>query len=269
MSWLRQTLGLPGKPLIAERKRARTATPHPHPLFLFGNQKAGGSAIAGLMGAATGMRVSIDLPGATAPYIAPLLQGRTPLSRFIADNAYSFSAPIIKEGNLTFIAEELMAHFHVERAIFILRNPADNIRSILDRLKLRGDLARLDVSRTRANATWQDILSGADVGLGPDHYVANLARRWQLMAEIQERDPARFVRIRYEDFCADKLGEIQRLAAAFDLPAPHDISALLDRNFQRRGHAGTDLRAFFGPDNLNRITDICGESAARLGYTIG
>jgi hypothetical protein len=89
------------------------------------------------------------------------------------------------------------------------------------------------------------------------------------MTDIYERDAARFVAIRYEDFRRNKTAEIQRLADAFDLPAPHDISASLDRNFQRRGNAGVDPREFFGPDNLARINGICGESAARLGYEIG
>ncbi len=266
MSWLRDVLGLPSRALLAERWRARRATPHPHPLFLFGNQKAGGTAIAGLLAAATGLRASLDLEGTTAPHFTRLMRGQTGLDDFIADNAFSFSAPIIKDGNLTFVADALMARFKVDRAIFILRDPFDNIRSILDRLRLPGDLAELDVARLRANATWRTIVSGEDLDLPPDHYVATLARRWLRATQIYERGGARFIRIRYEDFRADKTGEIARLAHAFALPTPHDITAALDRDFQRRGNARTDPHIFFGERNFGRIAEICGAAAARQGY---
>jgi hypothetical protein len=266
MSWLGDILGLPSKALLAERRRARHATPHPHPLFLFGNQKAGGTAIAGLLAAATGLRASLDLPGTTAPHFARLMHGETSLDDFIVKNAWSFSAPIIKDGNLTFVAEELMARFNVERAIFILRDPFDNIRSILERLKLAGDLSALDIAKMRANPTWRTIVSGADLSLPPDHYVANLARRWLRATEIYERGAAHFHRVRYEDFRKDRKGEIEALARAFGLAVVHDISSELDRDFQRRGNPRTDPRIFFGA-NYDRIASICAEAARQQGYT--
>lgn len=266
MSWLRDILGLPSSRLIGERLRARTATPHDAPLFLFGNQKAGGTAIAGLLSAATGLRASLDLEGTTAPRFAKLMRGETTLEGFVAKNAWSFSAPIIKDGNLTFVAAPLMAHFGVGRAIFILRNPYDNIRSILNRLRLPGNLVRVDAASVRANATWRGILSGEDLGFEPGHYVATLARRWQLAAEICEAGGEAFVRIRYEDFLGHKKAEITRLARAFELQTPNDIAALLEHDFQRRGDPAAAPREFFGAENARRIADICGESAARFGY---
>lgn len=266
MSWLREALALPGKRLIGERLRALAATPHPHPLFVFGNQKAGTTAIAGLLAAATGLRATLDFAGTTAPRFAKLRHGETAIEDFIRRNAWAFSAPIVKDGNLTFVAERSMAHFGVERAIFVLRDPFDNIRSILNRLKLAGDLAGLDVKRMRANATWRAILSGEDIGFPPDHYVATLARRWLMAAEICERGGDAFVRVRYEDFLTDKTGTIHTLARAFDLPAVNDIAALLDRDFQRRGNPAADPRKFFGNENFSRIENICGDAAARLGY---
>lgn len=265
MSWLGRVLGLPKTALIAERWRARTAVPHPHPLFVFGNQKAGGTAIAGLLTAATGLRASLDLEGATAPYFTRLMRGETSLDHFIRQNAWSFSAPIIKEGNLTFLAEELMTRFAVDRAIFILRDPFDNIRSILDRLKLPGDLETLDTKGLRVNATWRTILSGEDLGFTPDHYVTTLARRWLRACDIYENGADHFVRSRYEDFRAGKTREIERLARAFSLPVMHDISGDLDRAFQRRGDPHRNLRDFFGA-NYARIADICGAAAERQGY---
>lgn len=266
MSRLREALGLPGKRLIGERWRALLATPHPHPLFVFGNQKAGTTVIAGLLAAATGLRATLDFAGTTAPRFAKLMRGETAIEDFIRRNAWAFSAPIVKDGNLTFVAERLIVHFGVKRAIFVSRDPYDNIRSILNRLKLAGDLAGLGVKRMRLNATWRAILSGDDIGLPPDHYVATLARRWLMAAEICERGGDAFVRVRYEDFLNDKTGTIHALARAFDLPISHGIAALLDRDFQRRGNPAADPREFFGPENFARIGEICGAVAARFGY---
>ncbi|MBU6442451.1 MAG: hypothetical protein KGR48_00955 [Alphaproteobacteria bacterium] len=251
---------------MRERLRSLRARPHPAPLFVFGNQKSGTSAITGLLAAATGRAATIDLSGATEPHLGRLLHGETTLDDFIRRNAFSFSRPIVKEGNLTFMAKPLMDHFGVSRAIFILRNPYDNIRSILNRLRLPGDLAELDARRLCLNRTWRAILSGTDLGFEPDHYVATLARRWQRAAEIYEQMETRFVPVRYHDFMADKTGTIRRLAQECALPVRHDITPLLGHRFQRRGDAGTDLRRFFGSDNLARIAGTCGDTAERLGF---
>ena len=266
MSWLRDILGLPSGQLLRERLYALGARPHPCPIFPFGNQKAGGTAIAGLLSAATGLRATLDLAGTTAPHFGRLIRNPESLDRFVLANAWAFSAPIVKDGNLTFVAEPLMDHFGVERAIFILRNPFDNIRSILNRLKIPGNLNALDPKTIRANATWRAILSGEDLGLPPDQYIATLARRWLRAIQVYERSETRFVRIRYEDFRNNKTVEIRKLAHAFNLQTPNDISHLLDHEFQRHGHPDIDLRDFFGAENMARIEEICGDAAARQGY---
>ncbi len=60
MSHLRENLGLPGKKLIGERLRALAARPNKRPVFVFGNQKSGTTAIAALLAAATGRRATLD-----------------------------------------------------------------------------------------------------------------------------------------------------------------------------------------------------------------
>lgn len=266
MNGIAEKLTLPSKAIVMERLRARFSEPHPSPLILFGNQKAGGTAIAGLLSAATGLRATLDLSGTKAPYFAQLMQGKVSLKTFIRRNAFSFSAPIIKDGSLTFIGEALMEHFALKRAGFIVRDPFDNIRSILDRLKLPGHLHKLDVSTLRINSTWKSILSGEDIGLPRSHYVEILARRWLAATEFYERERQRLTLVRYDRFCADKRGTILWLARTFDLRANYDVTALLDHPFQRRGTPTRDWDGFFGPDNLDRITQICGPAAARLGY---
>lgn len=265
MSLLGERLGLPSNRLIGERFRALFAQVNPNPLFVFGNQKSGTTAIASLLGAAAGKRIALDFAGAAEPHIGRLLRGETRVGDFVRRNAWSFSADIVKEPSLTFVAPALMDHFGARRAVFILREPADNIRSILDRLGLAGDLAEIDPDRIKANRTWRSALAGRDLGLPRDHYVATLARRWLRAAQIYRSERGRFVPIRYEDFKADRTGAIARLADALDLRATHDISARAQVPFQRPG-VQRDPRAFFGAENLARIQAICGSMAHELDY---
>ncbi len=266
MTGTTEKLKLPSKAILLERLRARFSQPHPAPVLLFGNQKSGGTAIAGLLAAATGLRATLDLSGTKAPYFSQLMQGKVSLRTFIRHNAFSFSAPIIKDGSLTFVGAPLMEHFGLKRAGFIIRDPFDNIRSILDRLKLPGHLQNLDVSTVKINRTWKSILAGEDIGLPNSHYVENLARRWLAATEFYERERQRLTLVRYDRFCADKPGTILWLARTFNLSARHDVTALLDHPFQRRGKPTRDWEGFFGQENMERISQICGPAATRLGY---
>ncbi len=257
---------LPSKAIFLERLRARFSQPCPTPLILFGNQKSGGTAIAGLLAAATGLRATLDLTGTKAPYFSQLMKGKVSLPTFIRRNAFSFSAPIIKDGSLTFVGAPLMDHFELKRAVFIIRDPLDNIRSILDRLELPGHLPSLDIGTLKINRTWKSILSGEDIGLPKGHYIETLARRWLAATEFYERERHRLTLVRYDRFCADKRGTILWLAHTFNLSACHDVTRLLDHPFQRRGTPTGDWEGFFGRDNMERISQICGPVALRLGY---
>src|SRR5205085_6773705 len=103
-------------------------------------QKSGTSAIAALLGAATGLRAEIAVPGAWEPCLIPLLRHEVPISKFLRRNALAFSAPIVKEPCLTFIAPRLLDYFPAAQAVFIVREPFQNIRSMLDRLGIAGNL---------------------------------------------------------------------------------------------------------------------------------
>jgi hypothetical protein len=251
-----------------ERLRAVFSRPHDAPLFVFGQQKAGTSAIAGLLCAATGEPLVRDFRGAREPHLGRLLRGELPVARFVSRNAWAFSMPIVKEPSLTFVAPALLDHFPKARAVFITRDPWANIRSILGRQRLSGD-ADLPVrgNGARPNKTWQSILSGRDLGLAPDHFIGILARRWVRAADICEQLGDRVVAVRYEDFNRDKANTINRLVAGVGMTPRNDISALLDHPFQRSGQSKESIAEFFGA-NLSRINDICADRAARLGYAV-
>jgi hypothetical protein len=234
-------------------------------LFVFGNQKSGTSAIAGLLAAATGKRLAADFPGARHPFIGPLLRGETPITAFVRRNRGFFSAPIVKEPSLTFVAPALLTFFPEARCIFVLRNPWQNIRSILNRLDLRGDTLQPEHRSKTINPTWSDILLGADLGLPPDHFVSILAIRWLRAAEIGQSLGERAALVRYENFTEAKRETIAHLAAGAEFPVIADVASQVDHPFQPRG-TDESPHSFFGP-NLARIEAICGAQARALGYT--
>ena len=252
--------------LLAERFRARFSRPHAAPVFVFGNQKSGTSAIAGLLSAATGEPLIRDFAGAREPYLGRLMRGETSVCDFVKTNAWAFSASIVKEPGLTFVAPQLLDHFPNSRAVFIIRNPWANIKSILGRLDLRGDAdVPVRAGGKRLNRTWQSIFDGRDLGLAPGHYIDILAERWARAVRICEGLGNRVVAIRYEDFNRNKMPTIESAIGKLNLTARHDISGIVDRSFQRSGTPAGSMAEFFGP-NLARITAICGREAARLGY---
>lgn len=254
------------KTLAYERIRALFYRPHQAPTFVFGNQKSGTTAIAGLLAAATDETLIADFLGAREPYLGPLLRGETPVADFVAKNGWAFSAPLMKEPSLSFVAPGLLKHFPQSRAVFIVRDPWANIRSILGRLTMRGDRdIPLREDGKRLNPTWQSILAGRDLGLPPGHYIDVLAKRWVRAAQIRESLGDRVIALRYEDFNRSKTQTVDHLIDALGLTARNDISNILNFPFQRSGQSGQSVAEFFGP-NLERIDTICGETAARFGY---
>ncbi len=253
--------------LAEERIAATVARPHDCPIFIFGNQKSGTSAISALLARATGTRLQLDFRGAREPYLTPLLNGQIDLDGYIRRNAYAFSAPMIKEPGLTFIANRLAERYPNSPCVFIVRNPFDNIRSILNRLKLRGDLRPDEVNlRALPNSTWRAVVSGGDLNLSGS-YVEIQARRWNRAVDEYRKASGRFVLVRYEDFNIAKQDVIADLAERLGLTVRHSIVDVMDRAFQPRGYASVDLLSFFGPTNTARIADICADGLNLFGYT--
>lgn len=223
--------------------------------------------VAALLGAANGLRAQIDLRGAREPFLTPLLRHEISIADFVKQNAVGFSAPIVKEPGLTFIAPQLLDHFPEGRAIFIVRDPFQNIRSILNRLDLPGNLEHFVPSLDNLpNQTWLSILSGSDLALPPMHYIETLAQRWTKAVDIYLREPERYILVRYEDFKKERKRYIEMLSADLGLAADKSFEHLLDYQFQRAGQPATPLHDFFGTKNLNRISKCCECTMSKIGY---
>jgi sulfotransferase family protein len=249
--------------------RARTARVNPAPLFILGNQKSGTSAIAALLARATGKSVTIDIFFRYREHLQErLLRQEMGFGDFIRWTRVCFSTEIVKEPSLTFFYGDLKSFFPQSRFIFVLRDPRDNIRSILNRLRIPGDLPELDAHHQEAlrdKPGWALLMDGTLVGCGGGTYIERLAKRWQRAADVYGRGDG-MVLVRYEDFMRDKAGAIRRLARAVSLEPTHDLGRYVDVPYQPRGQREVSWRDFFGPDNLRRIESICGDRMISLGY---
>lgn len=251
----------------------KTASINFLPIIILGHQKSGTSAIAALLSEATDKSVTIDIvprKNGIAPYLREdLFKTDFLLSNFIQKNAYYFSTDIIKEPDLTFHYEGLLNYFPKAKFIYVIRDPRHTIRSILNRLKIPGNLQVLDDTYKqdlRHLKLWELMIEGNFPHVSGKNYIEKLAHRWNLAAEVYLQYKNNMQMVRYEDFAKDKIGVINRLARQVELEPIHDISNKLNVQYQPRGNHKVSLIEFFGVENLNQIESICGDKMGYFGY---
>lgn len=242
------------------------------PIFILGNQKSGTSAIASLLGAATGLSVSIDL---TKEWIYKrkgyilTKEGKWSFPQFIESNKLDFSRAIIKEANLTLFYDELNSYFPKAKFVFIVRDPRINIRSILNRIGIPGNIESLEnwQQKPYIPVGWEKVINGAWLGLNGDNYISMLAQRWNFMADIYIQNRNNCLLMRYEDFLQNKTDEIRKIAKKLCLNPQYDISNKLNIQYQPKGNHDIKLQSFFGDKNLGRIESTCRQNMKFFGYT--
>ncbi|MGA1708216.1 MAG: sulfotransferase [Phycisphaerales bacterium] len=255
---------------LRESLRAMRSTPHPDPIFVLGTQKSGTSAIAGLLGIATRLPATIDLRRDLAAPLAPsVARGERSFGQFVRHHAEGLANPIVKDPNLTFLLPHLLERWPKARIVFVRRDPAQTVRSVLDRLGIRGDLDSLEPEALESVPPgWASVLDsrwcerwapGGEPERPPLHYVEELARRCLLADRVCKHAlatrPDRTIEVRYESFREEKASSIESLAARLALPIVdrEALVAAVDRPFQPAGRAAAMTpEAFFGT-NLARL----------------
>jgi hypothetical protein len=239
------------------------------PIIVLGHQKSGTSAVAGLLAELTGRSVAIDFVNEDRwPIYQRVTTGEVSFERFVRRNRLDFSRDIVKEPNLTFLYPQLRERFPDARFLMVVRDPRTNAKSVLNRLDLPGDVSDLSQERLAAlRRGWSLVFDPGWLRLTPGTYVELLSRRWNLCADVFLENQPSFHLVRYEDFLADKLGTLERLASQLELSCPGDIRSRLDEPFQPAGDRRVPVGMFFGAENLARIEDICEARMRRLGYS--
>lgn len=250
--------------------QTRAAQINPQPILVLGNQKSGTSAIAALLAEMTDLSVTIDLKKEIPnPTYDKIIKGELTFSEFVQLHKLDFSRDIVKEPNLTLLDRELAEYFPNSEFVFVIRDPRDNIRSILNRLQLPGNLTKLEPKQwENMSQGWKLIADNRWLGLGGENYIEMLAYRWNFTSDVFLKNQEKMKLIRYEDFLQDKIGEIARLAETLKLKPSKDISDKVDIQFQGRGNRGVKWSEFFGKNNLSRIDEICSEQMRLLNYNL-
>lgn len=244
---------------------------NPEAIFICGNYKTGSSAIASLLAIATRQKKIVDLfwrtPGTTK---RKLLAKELSLNWYIQRYRYLFSKKIIKEPDLIFYMDELVSLFPHGQFVFLLRDPRDNIRSILSFLKLPGNLRDLTYQQIQntPGSIWKIALEGTLFGTRGDNYIATQAMRWNRILDIYEQYRDKMILLKYETFRQDKIGTIHWLAEQLGLPIRGDIAPFLNRQYQPKGEYPTSWLDFYGPENLAQIESTCKNKMETYDYPL-
>jgi hypothetical protein len=150
----------------------------------------------------------------------------------------------------------------------IIRNPFDNIRSILDRLDVDGTKRNLSKEdKKKFFHSWNLLLSNNWIQGNKTQYIEVLSERWNIICNSYLENQENIILIKYEDFLSNKKEVIYNLSKKLKLKEISDISHLLDKQFQPRGkQRKINVEEFFGTNNYNKIKYLCKENMKKLGY---
>jgi hypothetical protein len=234
-------------------------------VFIFGNQKSGTTAIAAILVAMTGLTATLDIHTWTVVEQDKLHLKTMTFEEFVQKHLWEFSADIIKEPGLTFLYDDVKRLFPFAQKVFIVRDPRDNIRSILNRVNRPG---HTDTVRNfhEIPEAWQRILDNRWMGLDHEHFIDSLSARWNRSVDVFLDHQAEIFLLRYEDFVLNKAESIESLANLLEIQQVKDISGIVNVQYQPKGNRDVSWVDFFGKENLMRIERICGERMARFQY---
>lgn len=249
----------------------KTARVNPCPVIIMGNQKSGTSAIASLLAKATNRSVQIDMFHLITDEVKERLYNRQiTFKEFVERYRLYFSSSVIKECSFTFFYDDIQKSFPESPFIFILRDPRDNIRSILNRLNIPGHFSNIGncptIKKDNIPKGWVNLLEGKWPLVSGENYIEKLAYRWKLASNIYQNNKSNFILVRYEDFVENKIETIFRLAQKIGLEPNEDITEFINVQYQSKGNHTISWSEFFGENNLRRIEKICSPNMEEFGY---
>lgn len=241
-------------------------------IVVTGMPKSGTTAIASLLAEATGSSLCSDpffqLDGKGVIFRDDIFSGNISLLDLWEEHFKIFSGKVVKDPNFPLLMDDLVKAMPKAKFVSIVRDPRDNIRSILNRLNLPAGPKLAALNGLDIGATWLNILNGLSPKLAGENYLEVLAWRWRLSAEglIKHRDLC--VEIRYEDFLKNKESEILKACDSLGYKKRNSISHLLDVQFQSKGDSSASWEEFFTTEYLTQINKIVEPCLKEFGYDI-
>lgn len=245
----------------------RFATINESPIIVIGNQKAGTSAIAHLLADFGGLSKTIDIPPLWGPEVFKIMRGQIDFARIVRRHRFYFSTKLIKEPNMTFFTNQVIKTFPKAKYLFIIRDPRDNIRSMLNRMNIPGHLSELPFSVISSDMRKMMLDASTWGGDETENYIGALAHKWNNAFDNYLLYQDRIILVKYEDFLVDKYSVIEKLAKQLGISKKIDITDKLDVQYQPHGNRSVSLENFFGMENLMRIERICGSRMKEFGYS--
>jgi hypothetical protein len=234
-------------------------------VLVLGNQRSGTTAIAAILAAYGDLRLTSDIQSMTSAELKKLASGEIPVETFIKRHSFEFSKEMMKECWLVLFYDKLRIILECRKNVFIMRDPRDNIRSILNRVGIAGNLSKFD-RIGEIPGLWKKVVDNRWLGIETDNYINSLAFRWNKAAKMYLTHKLDFVLIKYEDFIQDKVSYIEKIAKELGVEKKAEIRDMVGIQFQKKGHPDISWEAFFGKENLRRIETICIENIETLGY---
>ncbi len=225
-----------------------TSTLQKDPVLIFGFPKSGTSAITALLAHRTNKSVTLDTKYLWEPYLSKIKKDEIDLRSHLKKFSYPFSKDIIKEPNMVFMVEQLLDIYSNPKIVVIKRDKLNNIRSILNRLEIPGDLRENPIP-SQINKNWRGLLLNDG-----KHYIDVLNQYYQEAEKnLSMLKPLKPVKISYENFNRNKEKEIDRIAKELNLKTLNNINHLLNKEFQPKGNNKVSVEDFFG-ENIKKLT---------------
>ncbi len=238
-------------------------------IIILGNQKSGTTAIAKLLAINTGESVLLDSPLLWEPNFSKIRSGKIQLKDLIIRNKYYFARSIIKEPNLTFFYDELKSIYSSSvKFIYIVRDPRDHIRSLLNRINVPGNLSEISAYEENFTIHEKNLFDKNLIAYSSDHYIVQLAERWVTAVDIFLNSKKDFHLVKYENFIRDKVYFINQLSKKMGYQPKNDISAYADIQYQPKGNQNISWDDFFGTKNLKKIETTCEVHMKKIGYKV-
>jgi hypothetical protein len=247
-------------------------------VVVLGHQKSGTTVIGALLGRVSGFGVSNDplfmIDQGTGQIAELLLHEPERINRYCRRRRDLFSQKIIKDPDFIFIYPSLKECYKNASFLFVVRDPRDMIRSICNRLGLKGTFKKPIPALSDmkgGNRHWELILSGSlpcieNIGINESNFIMNLAHRWNFASEIYLNNAHEMILIKYEEFLKNKEVVIKKIAEEAGLPLGFPITKYLDVQYQPKGKHNVDWLEFFGVENLFGIEQICSQYMRSFGY---